>query len=424
MQYPFSIPNDSPFPVANIPFGIFSTVEHPTPRPGVALGDYILDLQELIRIGLFLAHGGGLKGNLNAFAALPRATRSKLRKDIQCALTDGSSFIYVGPSSSAIIPTSRAIMHMPMAVPNFTDFMCSFEHVSTVGKLAGHEQVPPSFYNIPLGYNGRASSVVVSGKSITRPTGMVQTPDGAVYSACQKLDYEAEVGMFISQPVSYDSIVPEARMHEHVFGFVLLNDWSARDVQFYEMSPLGPFLGKAGATSISPWVVTLDALAEAGALHQLGSADPIEMTLSPFIRRTINLSVHVTSFVIRSGGHELEKLGESNVAHLHWSPFQMAAHLSSSGYGLATGDLIGTGTLSSTRGQALQCGNDPERRSGCLCEIVQGGRQPLQLSDGSSMTWLEDGDAVVLQGWAGSGEARIGFGQLHNIVAPSRRLPV
>ncbi|GKU22889.1 unnamed protein product [Fusarium langsethiae] len=429
MEYQFPIPEGSPFPVANIPLGIFSTSQDPTPRPGAALGEFILDLLKLIEIGLHVApevEDALRSSTLNRFAALPRTVRKGFRKDIQDAVTDRSSFLYSGSIAStalAVVPMADGLMRLPMLIPNFTDFMCSFEHVSTVGKLAGHERVPPSFFNMPMGYNGRASSVIPSGQQVKRPSGLIPGPDGPLYSACQKLDYEVEMGMFISQPVSYNQAVPAAAMYEHIFGFVLLNDWSARDIQFYEMNPLGPFLGKAGATSISPWVVTLDALEEAGALQAPRPEDLASPTVSPFLRASHSLSATVASHVMRNGSRHMEKLGEANVSHLQWSPFQMAAHLSSSGCGLETGDLIGTGTLSSTEDQALASGSDPKRRAGCLFEIVRGGSQPTTLSDGSSMTWVEDGDTIVMQAWAGSGKARIGFGELSNMVVSHTIVP-
>ncbi|KAF9772349.1 hypothetical protein IL306_009952 [Fusarium sp. DS 682] len=429
MEFPFPVPEGSPFPVANIPFGIFSTQLDPTPRPGVALGEFVLDLRELVQGGLHVDAevAVALKApTLNNFAALPRHIRSKVRKDVQSFVKDGTSCLYSAFAtsfSSTVVPMADAVMHLPMVIPNFTDFMCSVEHVSTVGKLVGHDQVPPSFFHMPLGYNGRASSVIVSGQEVKRPTGMIRGSDGPIYAASQKLDYEVEMGMFISQPVGYGSAVPATLVHEHVFGFVLLNDWSARDIQFYEMSPLGPFLGKAGATSISPWIVTLDALEEAGALRTPNPEQETSHLVSPLLKSSESLFADVHSFVARAGSSDLEKLGESNVGHLQWSPFQMAAHLSSSGCGLDTGDLIGTGTLSSTEKQAIETGYDPDKRSGCLFEIVRGGSQPVGLSDGLSMTWVEDGDTIVMEGWAGRGKSRIGFGELRNTVMPQHKLP-
>ncbi|KAF5009694.1 hypothetical protein FDECE_4103 [Fusarium decemcellulare] len=421
-NFPFPIPDNTPFPVSNIPFGIFSTEKQPTPRPGVALGDSILDLQALILNGFQVEESvekAIFSSSLNAFAALATERRAKFRKEIQSMIQDTGSVLY--QQNNNVVWQSDAKMHVPMHIGGFADFMCSLEHVETVGRLAGYGQVPQPFFDMPLGYNGRASSIITSGQDFTRPYGMIPGENGARYSPCQKLDYEMELGIFISNPIDYGETVSALNTPDHIFGFVLMNDWSARDIQFYEMMPLGPFNGKSTATSISPWVITIEAMREAGALISPpmdGSEKPVggKATPEPFLRCPIDLSLRVSSYLSRDGGHSKEMLGKSDVKHLHWSPFQMIAHHSSSGCGLRTGDLIGTGTLSSTKEQIFKSGDgfDANRRSGCLQELVQGGKHPLRLADGSELTWLEDGDTVIMEGWAGSGDQMIGFGQLSN----------
>ncbi|KAF2010172.1 hypothetical protein BU24DRAFT_357005 [Aaosphaeria arxii CBS 175.79] len=417
--YPFPIPHDSPFPMGNIPFGIFSTEAHQTPRPGVALGDFVLDLQELIALGLeyslyaltylpFLLP----KSSLNQFTALAPSLRRDFRSSIQSMIHNEASVLYkpVGPGRRpAIVPGTEAKMHLPMRIGSFTDFMCSLEHVQTVGKLAGYPTVPPNFYHIPLAYNGRASSIIVSGQDLPRPIGMLPGSDIPYYSHSRKLDYEVEMGVFISQEIPYGESVNAATAREHIFGFVLMNDWSARDIQFYEMTPLGPFNGKAAGTSISPWIVTLDALEEAGALIVSEARGLVggKNTMSPFLQCPYDISAQVRHS--GDGGSSKEMLGISDLKHLHWSPFQMLAHQSSSACGISTGDLFGTGTLSSTVEQ-----------SGCLQEIVSGGQRPMKLSDGSELTWLEDGDTVIMEAWAGSRGKQIGFGELRTLVTPGR----
>ncbi|KAF9777084.1 hypothetical protein IL306_004646 [Fusarium sp. DS 682] len=233
------------------------------------------------------------------------------------------------------------------------------------------------------------------------------------------------MGVFISKPVKHGEPTPASRARNHVFGFVLLNDWSARDIQFYEMTPLGPFNGKATATSISPWVVTIEALEEAGALTiaDVKGLKGGKNTTIPFLQCQDDVSVRVSTHISRGGVTE-ELLGKSDLKHLHWSPFQMIAHHSSSGCGLETGDLVGTGTLSSTTEQISEFGSehDPIRRSGCLSELVQGGSKPFTLSDGSQLVWLEDGDVVTMEGWAGSGDRTIGFGKLSAKIMPAKDL--
>ncbi|GAB1199437.1 hypothetical protein APSETT444_008786 [Aspergillus pseudonomiae] len=262
----------------------------------------------------------------------------------------------------------------------FTDYTCSLEHVVNVGRVAGFGDVPPSFRKQPLAYNGRASSVVASGTPIQRPYGVGS--DGLY--PCQKLDYEVELGMFVSTKVPIGELIPASRARDYIFGFVLLNDWSARDVQFAEMIPLGPFNGKSCGTSISTWVVTMDALEEAGAI---GPAKPDVATEGKFT---------------------------------------MLAHHTSAGCGLAPGDLIGTGTLSSSAKQAsedLDQASTGLGRLGCIHELTAGGKTPVQLANSVSLGWLEDNDEITMEGWVGEGNSRIGFGQVTGRIAPVAQAP-
>ncbi|RGP81425.1 hypothetical protein FLONG3_570 [Fusarium longipes] len=319
-------------------------------------------------------------------------------------------------------------MKLPMDIGGFTDFMCSLEHVQTVGRLVGYKEVPSNFFHMPLAYNGRASSVIVSGQDISRPQGIISGQDHPKYSTTQKLDFEMEMGVLISQPIPYGQTVSASLARNHIFGFVLLNDWSARDIQFNEMTPLGPFNGKASATSISPWVVTIEALEEAGAVTAVDINNLIggKNTPNPFLQCRDDISVQVSSYLSRNTGDDRKTenlLSSSDLKHLHWSPFQMLAHQTSSGCGVATGDLIGTGTLSSMQEQMTGDGLDPDHRSGCLHELVEGGTHPFSLSDSSELVWLEDGDIVTMEGWAGSDDNRIGFGKLvSKVVQPSKLL--
>ncbi|KAF5987616.1 hypothetical protein FBULB1_2005 [Fusarium bulbicola] len=432
VQYPFPIPNGSPFPISNIPFGIFHTEDNLDPRPGTAVGDHVLDLGILIQNGLpvdesvkeALASRSTGQSSLNAFAALAANVRNSLRKAIQETLRDESSILY--RDDTGVISADQVTMHVPMKIGGFTDFMCSLEHVQTMGQMAGYNEVPQNFFDLPAAYNGRASSVIVSGQNVTRPHGIVPGPNGATYSPSQKFDFELEMGIFISKSIKYGEPTLASRARDHIFGFVLLNDWSARDIQFFEMAPLGPFNGKATATSISPWIVTVEALEEAGALlttEDLGLRGGKSTTLQ-FLRCQDDVAVRVSTSLSRNGVTE-DLIGMSDLKHLHWSPFQMVAHHSSSGCGLETGDLLGTGTLSSSTEQIKEFGShhDPTRRSGCLAELVLGGTRPFTLSNGSELVWLEDGDVVTMEAWAGSGERVIGFGRVSAKILPAREFP-
>ncbi|OLN97021.1 Fumarylacetoacetase 1 [Colletotrichum chlorophyti] len=365
---------------------------------------------------------------LNAFAAIPQALRSQFRKDIQALVQKEDSPLWQNrdAQSSFIVQRADANLHLPMHVGGFTDFMCAYEHVEVMGALSGHGKVPSNFYSIPLAYNGRASSVAVSGTPVTRPWGHVPTPDGPKFQPSQKLDFEVEMGIFISKPLATGDFVSAVQAHDHIFGLVLLNDWSARDIQFYEMVPLGPFNGKAFGTSISPWVVTLDALEEAGALI---AAEPSDLpggkwTTEQFLSHSQDISIQVTTYLSSTLGEQgryKSLFAQSNLKHLHWSPFQMVAHQSSAGCGLDSGDLLGTGTMSSTAHEAQADGVPPATgRSGCLQEATKDAEYPIQLGDGVQMTWLEDGDEVIMEAWAGSGKTKIGFGDLCAKVLPAK----
>ncbi|KAL3957183.1 hypothetical protein ACCO45_007761 [Purpureocillium lilacinum] len=397
VRFPLSVPDGSPFPVSNIPFGIFSTA---------------------------------LDSSLNRFAELPTDARTKVRRDIQNMITDATSPLYDREEQGHLLfPYEDVELHLPMKVGAFSDFMCSLEHVTNGGRLAGAASVPPNFFHLPLGYNGRASSVVVSGTPIARPYGMMPGKESGIpgLMPSKRLDYEVEMGIFISKPVRYGESVPARRTRDHIFGLVLLNDWSARDIQMYEMTPLGPFNGKACGTSISPWVVSLDALEESGAIvtAEVGGLHGGKATSVKFLACQDDLDIEVSASISRENGKYSAPISRSNIKHLHWSPFQMVAHHTSAGCGLSAGDLLGTGTLSSSQEQAGQGagenGNDVHNL-GCLFELTENGTKPVDLGDNLSIAWLEDGDKIILEGWAGQGSRRIGFGQVAGIVLPARPL--
>ncbi|KAI5457056.1 fumarylacetoacetate hydrolase [Mariannaea sp. PMI_226] len=399
VQFPLTIPEGSPFPISNIPFGIFSTA---------------------------------LDGSLNKFAELSGEARAKVRRDIQNLIRDATSPLYDPQEQDRLLlPSKHVELHLPMKVGAFTDFMCSLEHVTNGGRLAGASSVLPNFFHLPLGYNGRASSVLVSGTPIARPYGMVPGIGSSVpeFVPSKRLDYEVEMGIFISKPVQHGELIPAYRARDHIFGLVLLNDWSARDIQMYEMTPLGPFNGKACGTSISPWVVTLDALEEAGAFITAEAAglQGGKATSVKFLTCQHDLDIDVSASISRENGKYSAAISRSNMKHLHWSPFQMVAHHTSAGCGLGAGDLLGTGTLSSSREQASQDAGESGNgvfRLGCLFELTENGTKPVELGENLSVAWLEDGDEIILEAWAGRGRNRIGFGQVTGRILPARLMDV
>ncbi|KAH8434134.1 uncharacterized protein LDX57_011772 [Aspergillus melleus] len=310
VPHPLPIPVDSPFPVSNIPFGIFSTLKKPQPRPGVAVGEHVLDL-------CALAAQGHIQGSeqmrralcqptLNDFAALPGHERAAVRRSIQELITTRGSPLYDEQGQSKYLVQSADVnLHLPMTIGGFTDFSCSLVHMRNAGRIAGHPQLPANFFNVPPAYNGRASSVVVSGTPIHRPYGIRPDShdDHIAFGLSQKLDYEVELGMFVSNSIPLGQRISASKAKDHIFGFVLLNDWTARDIQFYEMTPLGPFNGKAFATSISPWIVTLEALQEAGAIIPVdkdGLQDELQggkASTIPFLQAKEDVSAEVLTFL-------------------------------------------------------------------------------------------------------------------------------
>ncbi|PVH73071.1 Fumarylacetoacetase [Cadophora sp. DSE1049] len=433
VTFPIAIPTGSPFPVANIPFGIFSTFKSPEKKVGIAIGTYVLDLAFLEHHDFFsncldnectqTAETGPhvsrtsvfRQSSLNAFASLPSPNRTKVRTRIITLLQDKSSLLFTDLdfNNAAFHSQEESTMHLPMQVGDFSDFMCARVHVDNCSMLAG-VCTPSNFHAFPTAYNGRSSSLVISGTPISRPHGMLLiNPVSRTYEfgPSKRIDYELELGFFVSKPVPFgERIVSANEAKEHIFGFVLLNDWSARDIQFAEMRPLGPFNGKGFATTISPWVVTLDALEEA----EVEIAD-VEAAASMAGRpqhlrhegKKQTWSIGVEVKVSRIGWDQPVTVARSNLKDLYWSPGQMLSHHASSGCGLRTGDLLGTGTISSLE----QYVGDEVSTLCCLHELTMAGTRPFKLRNGQEITWIEDGDEVIMSGTiAGPDGSVMGFG--------------
>ncbi|KAH8690795.1 putative 2-hydroxyhepta-2,4-diene-1,7-dioate isomerase [Talaromyces proteolyticus] len=424
--WPLEIPDDSPFSMANIPFGIFSTKSNTERRAGAAIGTLVIDLSVLETHGFFadclLTKFNNVfnQSTLNNFASLPLENRSAIRKRIINLLDDRTSAIFnnLAINSEAILRMSDATLHLPMQIGGFTDFMCSRTHIDNSTQIAGRSANPQTFAQ-PMAYNGRASSIVVSGTPIHRPCGMIPAPggQGLVFGPCEKMDFELELGFFVSKPIPFGHRIKTAdEAREHIFGFILLNDWSARDIQLAEMFPLGPFNGKGSGTSISPWVVTLDALEAARTCTLDVGAATAMANLPQHLRHMTDdytWDILVESSLKRVGIDKTFKIGRSSLRDSYWSPGQMLSYHASSGCGFRTGDLLGTGTLSSP-------GHSVETPSlACLLELTEGGTKPFVFGE-NSLTWIEDGDEVVFEGWAMTRDGhRIGFGELRGTLLPS-----
>ena len=416
----------SDFPVQNLPFGLFRTGGTQAPRVGAAIGDAVLDLAACHEQGLFtgsLADAGAACGQpaLNALMALGPTARRALRRQLSEWLREEPGGNRArGRLEPLLVPQTRVSLIVPAVVGDYTDFYASVHHATNVGSMfRPDEPLLPNYRHLPVGYHGRASSIVASGAPIARPSGQAR-PDGSsepVFGPSRRLDYELEVGAFVGAGNALGTPVPIAGAEEHLFGVCLVNDWSARDIQQWEYQPLGPFLAKSFATTVSPWIVTLDAL------EPFRSPGPArgegEPPLLPYLDPgaghgraglDLRLEVRLSTARMRAAGLEPHVLSRSSARHLYWTFSQMVAHHTSNGCNLRPGDLIASGTVSG-----------PTRESrGCLLELTWRGTQPVTLPSGEERRFLEDGDEVVFGGWCErEGFARIGLGECAGMIQPA-----
>jgi fumarylacetoacetase len=418
---------DADFPIQNLPFGVFRGVlprsggAEPH-RGGVAIGDQILDLgaPELRNLSsgvvteALVACG---EPTLNSFMALGRESWSALRGFLSEVLRSDSP--HATRLRTALVPQKDAQYALPARVGDYTDFYASIHHATSVGRLFRPDNpLLPNYKWVPIGYHGRASSIRVSGQEFPRPVGQIM-PKGApcpIVAPTRSLDYELEVGIFIGTGNALGSRVPLEAAEDHVFGLCLLNDWSARDIQAWEYQPLGPFLAKNFATTISPWIVTLDALAPFRTPWTRPAEDPQPLSYleGPSLRASgavdIQLEVWLETARMRAEMLAPERLSHATFRDSYWSVAQLVAHHSINGCNLAAGDLLGSGTQSGpAAGEA-----------GSLLELSEGGKRPLTLRSGETRMYLADGDRVTFRGWCErTGCARIGFGEVTGVVLPA-----
>ena len=386
------------FPLQNLPFGVFSTRADPAPRVGVAIGDRIVDLAAL---GQDLPDPGGCfrQPTLNAMLARGPACWRGVRAALTGLLSEGSALAQDMPAQARVlVAQADATMHLPVAIGGYTDFYASRDHAQNVGALFRDpaRALNPNWLEMPVGYHGRASSVVVSPTPVRRPMGQIKRPDAArpVLAACERLDFELELGTIIGVPSALGTPVGVADAEAHIFGVVLLNDWSARDIQLWEAQPLGPFNAKNFATSISPWVVTLDALAPFRVAQPVQDPAPLAY-LHPAGRQGFDIALEVA--VHPAGAADPVVVTRTNFASMYWTMAQQIAHHTVGGCNLGVGDLLGSGTVS---------GPGPGTQ-GCLLEQSLNGARPVP---GLAHSFLQDGDTVVLRGYAQGDGYRVGFG--------------
>ncbi|MDF3349563.1 fumarylacetoacetase [Sulfitobacter sp. KE34] len=396
------------FPLNNLPYGVFSTNQLEA-RCGVAIGDQILDMAALEEEGLItLAEEPVFDVPYwnDVMDLGPTAWASLRSRLIELLSADAPDQAAVAPH---LVPMEAAQLHMPMMVSEYTDFYAGKHHATNVGTMfrGAENALPPNWLHIPIGYNGRASTVVVSGTEITRPNGQLKAPEAETphFGPCQKLDIELEMGAIVGTSTEMGQPVSITEADEMIFGYVLLNDWSARDIQAWEYQPLGPFQAKAFATSISPWIVTRDAL------EPFRTSTPErEKDLLPYLRESkpglydIDLSV-----TLQPEGGEAEEIARTNYREMYYSAAQQLTHHASSGCAMNAGDLLGSGTISG-----------PEKSErGSLLELSWGGKEPITLTDGSTRSFVEDGDTLTLTGHAQGDGFRVGFGACTGKIRPA-----
>ena len=397
------------FPIQNLPFGVFDRGDGP--RIGTAIGDQIFDLRACAEGGLLagideLTRDACARPRLNALMSLGRGASTALRRKCAELLSDGAP-----RRPDLLIPMTAAKMLLPADIGDYTDFYASIHHATNVGRMFRPDNpLLPNYKYVPIGYHGRASSIVPSGQAVTRPLGQIRPDPNAPpeFAASRLLDYELEVGAFIGAGNYLGQRIPVAHAGEHIFGLCLVNDWSARDIQSWEYQPLGPFLAKSLATTISPWVVTADALepfrVEPPARAE-GDPEPLDYLRDEADRQSGAFDI-VLDVSLNGAPITRTRFGAS----MYWTLAQLVAHHASNGCNLRPGDLIASGTVS----------GPAEGEQGCLLELTQRGARPLRLANGEERRFLQDGDEVIFRGWCErDGYRRIGFGECRGTVRPA-----
>jgi fumarylacetoacetase len=389
------IPANSPFGPDNLPLGVFRLGDE-EPRVGAAIGDYIIDLAPVASAQMLDGSQLFARPSLNDFLALGRPAWRATREWLLDLVRNAGDRDAVEPH---LIPRSAVTMQLPFEVGDYVDFYASEHHATNLGRLFRPDSEPllPNWKHLPVGYHGRSGTIVASGTDIVRPSGQRKAPDATAptYGPSQRLDIEVELGYVVGTPSTLGTPIPVDSFEEHVYGVVLVNDWSARDLQAWEYVPLGPFLGKSFATSISPWVVSLDALSAAAV--PLPAQDP---PVLPYLAGQ-NLQNYDITFEVRLNG---QLVSSPEYKETYWSPAQMLAHMTVNGASVRTGDLYASGTIS---------GPGKDQR-GSFIELTWGGREPLLL-DGKEHTFLEDGDQVTITAWAG----QLGLGEVTGKILPA-----
>lgn len=409
------VAQDSDFPIQNLPYGVFSQQPDGERHCATALGDWVIDLSVLEQAGLLELEGGPYfnQATLNAFIESGRDNWTLLRQQLQNLLSADNPSLrdQTALREQAFFKQDAVTMHLPVHIGGYTDFYSSKEHATNVGCMFRDPKnaLLPNWSELPVGYNGRASSVVVSGTQVRRPSGQIKLPDQErpIFSACRKLDFELETGFIVGKNTQLGQPVAIENAWQHIFGMVLFNDWSARDIQQWEYVPLGPFNAKTFASSISPWIVTLDAL-EPFKTH---SPEQVPAPL-PYLREDLSnnsYDIHLSVELQAKDAPQADVICQTNFKYMYWSMAQQLTHHTISGCNLQVGDLMGSGTIS---------GPTPDSY-GSLLELTWNATKPLNLSNGEQRGFLADGDTLMMKGYCQKDGLRIGFGEVTGQILPA-----
>jgi len=410
------VAQDSDFPIQNLPYGVFSENLEGERRVGVALGEWVVDLAALEANGYLKIEEGETffnQSTLNKFIESGKANWSKVRAELQNLLAEHNAELRDNQAlrDQVFFKQADVKLHLPVHVPGYTDFYSSKEHATNVGCMFRDPQnaLLPNWSELPVGYNGRASSVIVSGTEIVRPSGQIKLPnaDRPQFSACRKLDFELETGFIVGKPNKLGEPISIENAWDHIFGMVLFNDWSARDLQQWEYVPLGPFNAKTFASSISPWIVTLEALEPFKTRTPVQEPRPLAYLREENVDNSydINLSVEIQA----EQAEQADVICETNFKYMYWSMSQQLTHHTIAGCNVQVGDLMGSGTIS---------GPTPNSY-GSLLEITWNATKPLTLANGEERTFIQDGDTLIMKGFCQKDGLRIGFGEVTGKVLPA-----
>ncbi len=410
------VAQDSDFPIQNLPYGVFSENLEGERRVGVALGEWVVDLAALEANGYLKIEEGETffnQSTLNKFIESGKANWSKVRTELQNLLAEHNAELRDNQAlrDQVFFKQVDVKLHLPVHVPGYTDFYSSKEHATNVGCMFRDPKnaLLPNWSELPVGYNGRASSVIVSGTEIVRPSGQIKLPnaDRPQFSACRKLDFELETGFIVGKPNKLGEPISIENAWDHIFGMVLFNDWSARDLQQWEYVPLGPFNAKTFASSISPWIVTLEALEPFKTRTPVQEPRPLAYLREENVDNSydINLSVEIQA----EHAEQADVICETNFKYMYWSMSQQLTHHTIAGCNVQVGDLMGSGTIS---------GPTPNSY-GSLLEITWNATKPLNLANGEERTFIQDGDTLIMKGFCQKDGLRIGFGEVTGKVLPA-----